>query len=200
MILVFDNKSDRIKTSISEECMESLQKNGLVKIERTLEKNDIILLINLISDFQIIAIHESFLKELGWIDEIKAYVLQEKKYLILFSGNNSTDEILEKGRILKLDANTFYSNKLVVFARKYSSEENVEKPLLKFLYGEAWRLSLLLRFRFLLWYYGCYDNILDNAKNEEPNEAEEAYGIFKEKTILEINKQIENEKERMCCL
>ena len=73
-------------------------------------------------------------------------------------------------------------------------------PLLSFLYGTSWRLTLLLQYRYLLWEYEDLEEIdedgdeLDIRKEEEIRTALWPDGDYR--TIEEVSEEIEIEKNK----
>ena len=73
------------------------------------------------------------------------------------------------GRQLNINASDFYNEKLPAFINLFS-EENLESPLLQYIYGDSWKLSLLLQYRYLLWTYGGDVANIDDEEDESLEE------------------------------
>lgn len=76
-------------------------------------------------------------------------------------------------------------------------EDDMQSPLLQYLYGKSWRLTLLLQYRYLLWTYKDIDDIDDEI---DESLAEELQNILWDGdssiTFEEVRSEIEIEKER----
>ena len=76
---------------------------------------------------------------------------------------------MNNGRQLNINASDFYIEKLPEFINRFS-EENLESPLLQYIYGDSWTLSLLLQYRYLLWTYGDDVDEIDDEEDESLEE------------------------------
>lgn len=146
--IIIDDRKERKKQHLTTDEIEKLK--TLSDISET------ILPFQELEGYSLIAIHESLLTENNLYNEIVSFAKNNEKLLILFSGGIMQNCILESGKILKIISSEFY-NKITAFLLKYS-KENIEYPLLKFLYGEEWKLPLLLKYKNLLWKYGAIDS------------------------------------------
>lgn len=104
-------------------------------------------------EFSLLAIHQSLLIETGRFSDVLGYAEVMKKPLILFSGGITQNIVSNSGKLLKINAADFYS-KITQFLMEYP-EEQIDYPLLKFMYGKEWEKPLLLRYKSLLWKYGA---------------------------------------------
>ena len=119
--------------------------------------------------FQLIAVHESLLKETNRLEELIDYAKGRKKLLILFSGGITHNGIYDSGRLMRINAEDFY-NKVLPFVEENQNNDKIQLPLLQFLYGADWRLPLLLRYRDLIWNYG---SALDDPEENPEYQIEE---------------------------
>ena len=76
---------------------------------------------------------------------------------------------MNDGRQLNINASDFYIEKLPEFINRFC-EENLESPLLQYMYGDSWKLSLLLQYRYLLWIYGDDVDEIDDEEDESLEE------------------------------
>ena len=125
-----------------------------------------------LGNYDLLAIHESLLKEKNQYEEIVKLAKENKKWLVLFSGGITQNYILNDGRFLKINSSDFYS-RITTFLEKYSTSES-NHLLLHFIYGEEWNLPLLLKYKNLIWIYG------------EEIESIESDDYYLEKNIREI--------------
>ena len=165
-VVIIDDRKERKKLHLSEAALSSLEKLVLSgKLDVMESINDI----EEIANYSLIAVHRSYLINSGVYNNLLDFIKKSKKLLIIFSGNISQNMIMNNGRQLNINASDFYIEKLPEFINRFS-EENIESPLLQYIYGDSWKLSLLLQYRYLLWIYG--DDI-DEIDDEEDESLEE---------------------------
>ena len=165
-VVIIDDRKERKKLHLSEAALSSLEKLVLSgKLDVMESINDI----EEIANYSLIAVHRSYLINSGVYNNLLDFIKKSNKLLIIFSGNISQNMIMNNGRQLNINASDFYIEKLPEFINRFS-EENIESPLLQYIYGDSWKLSLLLQYRYLLWIYG--DDI-DEIDDEEDESLEE---------------------------
>ena len=165
-VVIIDDRKERKKLHLSEAAISSLEKLVLSgKLDVMESINDI----EEIANYSLIAVHRSYLINSGVYNNLLDFIKKSKKLLIIFSGNISQNMIMNNGRQLNINASDFYIEKLPEFINRFS-EEILESPLLQYIYGDSWKLSLLLQYRYLLWIYG--DDI-DEIDDEEDESLEE---------------------------
>ena len=165
-VVIIDDRKERKKLHLSEAAISSLEKLVLSgKLDVMESINDI----EEIANYSLIAVHRSYLINSGVYNNLLDFIKKSNKLLIIFSGNISQNMIMNNGRQLNINASDFYIEKLPEFINRFS-EENLESPLLQYIYGDSWKLSLLLQYRYLLWIYG--DDI-DEIDDEEDESLEE---------------------------
>ena len=165
-VVIIDDRKERKKLHLSEAAISSLEKLVLSgKLDVMESINDI----EEIANYSLIAVHRSYLINSGVYNNLLDFIKKSKKLLIIFSGNISHNMIMNDGRQLNINASDFYIEKLPEFINRFS-EEILESPLLQYIYGDSWKLSLLLQYRYLLWIYG--DDI-DEIDDEEDESLEE---------------------------
>ena len=165
-VVIIDDRKERKKLHLSEAALSSLEKRVLSgKLDVMESINDI----EEIANYSLIAVHRSYLINSGVYNNLLDFIKKSNKLLIIFSGNISQNMIMNNGRQLNINASDFYIEKLPEFINRFS-EEILESPLLQYIYGDSWKLSLLLQYRYLLWIYG--DDI-DEIDDEEDESLEE---------------------------
>ena len=165
-VVIIDDRKERKKLHLSEAALSSLEKLVLSgKLDVMESINDI----EEIANYSLIAVHRSYLINSGVYNNLLDFIKKSNKLLIIFSGNISQNMIMNNGRQLNINASDFYIEKLPEFINRFS-EEILESPLLQYIYGDSWKLSLLLQYRYLLWIYG--DDI-DEIDDEEDESLEE---------------------------
>ena len=96
------------------------------------------------------------------IRQIVREAMEASRYLVLFSGSVSENMLFENGRVLRMNAEDFYSERTVTF---FASLQNVSRApqeavpnagetdhlLLKLLYGDDWAVPFAFRWRHLRW-------------------------------------------------
>ena len=149
-VVIIDDRKERKKLHLSEAALSSLEKLVLSgKLDVMESINDI----EEIANYSLIAVHRSYLINSGVYNNLLDFIKKSNKLLIIFSGNISQNMIMNNGRQLNINASDFYIEKLPEFINRFS-EEILESPLLQYIYGDSWKLSLLLQYRYLLWIYG----------------------------------------------
>ncbi len=120
---------------------------------------------HILDSYDLIAVHESFLKEANIRDDFVGYAMENDKELVLFSGSNTQTLFRSQGgTMLSLDPESFYEG-LLPFIKKYVSSN--EKPhILELVYGDRYKLSFLLQYQRILW------------QNNEKNEREKVSQIL----------------------
>lgn len=197
--LIIDDRPERIKIhlttgSLSE--LNILEKNGLLTYSIGIDPSGDI--VKALESFDLIAVHRTYLIKADMLNTINSYINSTKKYLIVFSGGISVNEVINGGHRLNIDASDFYTAKLPRFIYDYGNEKSsLKAPLLQFLHGDSWRLSLLLQYRYILWKHGdkdFYDDEID--RNIADNLQEILWDGNEDISIEEVNLEIEKEKER----
>ena len=105
--------------------------------------------------YDIVAIHYSLLDNNGQIKEIRDILSRSKKCLILFSGGNPTNRIINSGKEALVSASLFYSKRTVDFFESLMSDDIEHHLLEKMLYGKNWKIAFLERYAQLLWVNGA---------------------------------------------
>ena len=197
-VIIIDERQERKKLHLSVESLselDRLEKEGMLTIATEIPSTDSI--DSLLDNYDIVAIHRSYLANTSMFNSFNEYIKRSNKYFFVFSGGISQNTLSNKGHQLNINSSDFYSFELPTFIEKFCFGEYVESPLLQFLYGDSWRLTLLLQYRYLLWTYGDIDEIDDEI---DDNLAEELQDILwdgdSSKTIEEVTSEIEKEKER----
>ena len=192
-VLLLDDRLERQKILMDDSELGELKKceeNGWLTILSELETSHEIIEAEL-SQYSMIAIHRSWMDDHGVYNCIEEYVKRKKKFFVVFSGGISQNLLLNNRMRLNLNAAHFYTNKLPVLIKKYAREET-NHPLLELLYGESWRLALLLEYRNLLWLGGSKYNFEKDFNSREMLVNER---IIEEPISMEkIEKAIEKEK------
>ena len=165
-VVIIDDRKERKKLHLSEAALSSLEKLVLSgKLDVMESINDI----EEIANYSLIAVHRSYLINSGVYNNLLDFIKKSKKLLIIFSGNISHNMIMNDGRQLNINASDFYIEKLPEFINRFS-EEILESPLLQYIYGDSWKLSLLLQYRYLLWIYGDDVDEIDDEEDESLEE------------------------------
>ena len=193
-VLIVDDRLERKKALLDEDSFKSLkefERDGVIVITSSLDDNASLLtkerIKEILEPYRVIAIHRSWLLQNNLINIFEEFIKDSDKFFIIFSGGTTTNGFSNNFRSLSINAGKFYTSKLLDFIS--DCENDIEPSLLRFLYGDSWRLPLLLEYRHLLW---C-DQGLNNTEKEEQLRA-----LFMPDTedvsIEYLNKQIEKEK------
>lgn len=196
-IIIIDDREKRKELHLSETALielKRLEEAGMLTVKTKIESNSNIE--NMFDSFDIIAIHRSYLANTSLFNPINDYIKSKNKHLIVFSGGISQSVILNNGRQLNINSSEFYVNRLPKFIDDFCSSEEIQSPLLQFLYGESWRLTMLLQYRYFLWAYPDIDDIC----NQDEELVEELQNILWDGdsniSYDEVIVEIETEKER----
>lgn len=100
---------------------------------------------------KVLAFHRDFLMENGWLDDVVREAMEASRYLVLFSGSVSENMLFENGRVLRMNAEDFYSERTVSFFASLQNVSDEEHLLLKLLYGDDWAVPFAFRWRHLRW-------------------------------------------------
>jgi hypothetical protein len=147
-ILIVDDRPMRQKNQLGKDLFDRLCSLDNVTRDTKLDVSDI-------TSYDIIAIHYSLLDNNGQIKEIRDILSKSGRCLILFSGGNPTNRIINSGKEALVSANLFYSKSTIDFFELLMSD-NIENHLLeKMLYGKNWKVAFLERYAQLLWVNGA---------------------------------------------
>ena len=198
--IIIDDRSERKKLHLSDASvsqLELLEKKELLTLS---DGNGFDSISSKLDKYDLIAIHRTFLTNSNIFNELIDYIKNKKKWVIIFSGGITQNTILLNGRQLNINSSDFYTERLPPFIETFGNEPDLANPLLSFLYGESWRLTFLLQYRYLLWEYDDPEDIEDSyntfdiAKEEEIRTALWLDGNYR--TLEEVSKEIEIEKNK----
>ena len=140
-ILIVDDRPKRPSLHLCTEELEDLR--SLVTMSETLEVEDL-------EQFELIAIHRSYVINKGLSDRLDNLIRTKGLYVILFSGGIGQPIISYKGHIAILGSDLFYSKNLIDFCKDLSVADSIQ--LYKLVYGvNKWQLPSLARLRQLIW-------------------------------------------------
>ena len=140
-ILIVDDRPKRPSLHLSTEELEDLR--SLVTMSETLEVEDL-------EQFDLIAIHRSYVINKGLSDRLDNLMRTKGLYVILFSGGIGQPTISCKGHMAIIGSDLFYSKNLIDFCKDLSGADSIQ--LYKLVYGgNKWQLPLLARLRQLIW-------------------------------------------------
>ncbi len=197
-VLILDDRVERKKAHMSEDAIRVLfdcVKQGFLTIINGEElENDSLL--NFLANYDLIAIHRSWLVSQKMIQEVVEYVKKEHKHLILFSGGISQSLLMNNYTYASVNSAVFYTNRLPFFVEKFATKE-IDQPLLEFLYGGAWLIPIYMKYRQLIW--RGVDESDDEFMLFESNYGS-CISFFRDKDLLELNKAINSEITKMHAL
>jgi len=190
-IIIIDDRQDRDKPNLTKESLDKLEEMSRAsKLTVSMGIDKTLPLDSTLSEFSLIAIHRTYLVNNDLFNAVLDYIKKTGKYLIIFSGGIGQSTIQQNGHLLSVDASEFYSEKLPTFLYDYSTTD-MQHPLLKYMYGKSWRLTLLLEYRYYLW---NYDDIDDIDNDDEANRAEKLKRLLWDEdsviTIERVNEEI----------
>ena len=185
-ILIVDDRPMRQKNQLGKDLFDKLC--SLDNITR-----DFMLDVNKITSYDIVAIHYSLLDNSGQIKEIRDVLSKRGKCLILFSGGNPTNRIINGGREALVSSSLFYSKKTIDFFEQLQSVEINKHLLEKMLYGKNWKVAFLERYAQLLWVNGATMDKwpdMEDLTDDEIQALNELEIEFGHKSFKEINEDI----------
>ena len=185
-ILIVDDRPMRQENQLGKDLFEKLC--SLDNIAR-----DIKIDLNIITSYDIVAIHYSLLDNSGQIKEIRDVLSKRGKCLILFSGGNPTNRIINGGREALVSSSLFYSKKTIDFFEQLQSVEINKHLLEKMLYGKNWKVAFLERYAQLLWVNGATMDKwpdMEDLTDDEIQVLNELEIEFGHKSFKEINEDI----------
>ncbi len=185
-ILIVDDRPMRQENQLGKDLFEKLC--SLDNIAR-----DIKIDVNIITSYDIVAIHYSLLDNSGQIKKIRDVLSKRGKCLILFSGGNPTNRIINGGREALVSSSLFYSKKTIDFFEQLQSVEINKHLLEKMLYGKNWKVAFLERYAQLLWVNGATMDKwpdMEDLTDDEIQALNELEIEFGHKSFKEINEDI----------
>lgn len=154
-VLVIEDRPERRKSIMSNNDFSELEKlkdKGWVTLDTKLpiSKDE---LISVLSQYDLIAIHRSWMAQAGVGNVIEEFITNENKFLITFSGGITQNLLMNNRKRLNINSVDFYQRNLIAVIERYANDECSE-PLLELLYGRSWKLPLLMQYRNILWLGG----------------------------------------------
>lgn len=146
---------------------------------------------NVIEEYDLVMMHRSSLKASGF-NSLDDYCKKKQKSLVLFTGNQGQTSLRNEGyELLSLGSNVFYSSRLCPFLQGFVNGE--ESHLLSLVYGNSWRLSVLLEYHEKL-------ELLTTEKDKdiifqlktEISDFEKVFEIHQENAMVELKRLILN--------
>ncbi len=185
-ILIVDDRPMRQENQLGKDLFDKLC--SLDNITR-----DTMLDVNKITSYDIVAIHYSLLDNSGQIKEIRDVLSKSGKCLILFSGGNPTNRIINGGKEALVSASLFYSKKTIDFFELLMSDDIENHFLERMLYGKNWKIAFLERYAQLLWVNGATMEKwpdTEELNDDEIQTLDELEKEFGHKSFKEINEDI----------
>lgn len=185
-ILIVDDRPMRQENQLGKDLFEKLC--SLDNITRDTKVD-----VNGITQYDIVAIHYSLLDNNGLIKEVRDILSRSGKCLILFSGGNPTNRIINSGKEALVSASLFYSKRTIDFFELLMTDDIEHHLLEKMLYGKNWKIAFLERYAQLLWVNGATMEKwpdLEELNDDEIQALDELEKEFGHKSFKEINEDI----------
>lgn len=185
-IIIIDDRKERKKQFLKDDKdIEELSK--YVDFKESFGNDSAESILEEVKDYELIAIHRSWLLELGDNAEkdLIDFVEDKKKYLVLFSGGID-QKLIQENFIARVNSADFYTKWLIEFSKRFNEDENMKSPLAQLLYGESWKLLLWTDLRAIYW---KYEDDLNFEKLKEEFGDEE--GLKKEDEIKEMFRNLD---------
>ena len=132
--------------------LEKLEEKDWLTIKTELPKSKVDLIKDL-SQYDLIAIHRSWMAQAGIGNVIEEFISNENKFFITFSGGITQNLLMNNRKRLNMNSVDFYKHNLIDVIVRYANNKCSE-PLLELLYGRSWKLPILMQYRNLLWLGG----------------------------------------------
>ena len=185
-LLIVDDRPMRQENQLGKDLFEKLC--SLDNITRDTKVD-----VNGITQYDIVAIHYSLLDKNGLIKEVRDILSRSGKCLILFSGGNPTNRIINSGKEALVSASLFYSKRTIDFFELLMTDDIEHHLLEKMLYGKNWKIAFLERYAQLLWVNGATMEKwpdLEELNDDEIQALDELEKEFGHKSFKEINEDI----------
>lgn len=185
-VLIVDDRPMRQKNQLGNDLFDKLCSLDNITRDTKLDVSEI-------SSYDIVAIHYSLLDNSGQIKEIRNVLSESGKCLILFSGGNPTNRIINGGREALVSASLFYSEKVINFFELLKSNDIENHFLERMLYGKNWEIAFLERYAQLLWVNGATMEKWPDTEelyDDEIQALNELEGEFGHKNFRELNEDI----------
>ena len=185
-ILIVDDRPMRQENQLGKDLFEKLCLLDNITRDTKVDVNGI-------TQYDIVAIHYSLLDNNGLIKEVRDILSRSGKCLILFSGGNPTNRIINSGKEALVSASLFYSKRTIDFFELLMTDDIEHHLLEKMLYGKNWKIAFLERYAQLLWVNGASmekwpdTEELNDDEIQALNELEKEFG---HKSFKEINEDI----------
>ena len=135
-IIIIDDRPNRPALHLPDQVIGELKSLPNVQFATSINEVDL-------DQFDIVAIHRSYVVSANLSEELDKLVKSSSKYLILFSGGVSQQTVSDSGHKAIIGSEVFYSSHLLPFCKDLSSDEDIQ--LYKLLYGiDSWKLPILL--------------------------------------------------------
>lgn len=185
-VLIVDDRPMRQKNQLGNDLFDKLCSLDNITRDTKLDVSEI-------SSYDIVAIHYSLLDNSGQIKEIRNVLSESGNCLILFSGGNPTNRIINGGREALVSASLFYSEKVINFFELLKSNDIENHFLERMLYGKNWEIAFLERYAQLLWVNGATMEKWPDTEelyDDEIQALNELEGEFGHKNFRELNEDI----------
>lgn len=185
-ILIVDDRPMRQENQLGKDLFEKLCSLDNITRDIKFDVNDI-------ASYDIVAIHYSLLDNSGQIKEIRDVLAKSGRCLILFSGGNPTNRIINSGKEALVSASLFYSKRTIDFFELLKSDDIENHLLERMLYGRNWEIAFLERYAQLLWVNGATMEKWPNTEELNDDEIQALNELEKEfghKSFKEINEDI----------
>lgn len=183
-ILIVDNRITRQKNMLGETLCSRLSNNQNITLKVDLSDEDLLC-------YDLLAIHTSYLNDKRIFKKVHDELMQRGKYFISFSGNITSPHILDKGKYIMMDPQSFYSEQTIQFFEgMINGSISGEYIFYQMLYGNHWQLTFLLKLKSFLWRLS-QPSLDFTPEEEDQDEYDEFSSIFGEDiTIEEVNSRI----------
>lgn len=156
---IIEDRSDRALRYFGKEGINALKQTDGVIILSSLPTP-----LSEIEDGLIIFAHKSLLVSTGQLGTLYSYAQEKRKYLVLFSGGQSSSVYIND-HCIDINAKDFYSSKLIPFLKRINEAESQKIELLALIYGDCWTKPYLMEYQHIRWEYPNMDDMPDEVND-----------------------------------
>ena len=156
-ILLVEDRPQRQISILGEDFVKSLEEKEGITLSNNLPDE------NGLDEFDLIIVHRSYLIENNLYQNLLELSKKKSKYVVSFSGGTSQTNLINEHFLETSAQNLYNKNRLESFVEEVTDTDNTIH-LLELIYGKNWIVTLLVKYKHLVWQYE--KNIPSNIDDE----------------------------------
>lgn len=156
---IIEDRIDRAYRYLGEEGINALKQTPGVTILSSLPAS-----LSEMEDALIIFAHKSLLVSTGQLGTLYTYAKGKRKYLVLFSGGQSSSVYIND-HCIDINAKDFYSSRLIPLFKRINEAELQKIELLALIYGDCWTKPYLMEYQHIRWEYPNIEEMPDEVND-----------------------------------